>query len=121
MHSNSGLPFRNNWEKEQEGVQWVLGIQSHKQAPQMLRFLMTPNDIAWIVPIPNHESWNKRQLSNACPELAKQLFEAKEVEEVFSNLLIHNEWPTPPPVIVGSLYLIDDLLMRDILEINSKY
>ena len=50
---------RNNWKRQEMGVNWVLGIQSHKQAPRMLRYLLKPSDKAWIVPIPNHTSWTK--------------------------------------------------------------
>ena len=58
----------------------------------------------------------KKQLSEACPKLDKQLFEAQEVEEVFYILQTYSSWPTPPPVIAGSLYLIGDLLNKDAIK-----
>ena len=107
---------RNNWPSQELGVQWVLGIQSHKEAPRMLRHLLKPNDIAWIVPVPNHKSWSKLDISMACPELAKQFRQAKKVEEVFKLLLTEHQWPKPPPVVGGSLYLIGDLLKEKIIS-----
>ena len=49
------------------------------------------------------------------PELSKQLLEVINVEEAFSALL-SNQWPTPKPVLAGSLYLIGDLLRRKIVK-----
>ncbi len=106
---------RNNWDHQKLGVQWILGIQSNKEAPSMLRHLIQPLDMAWIVPVPSHKSWTKLQLSKSCPELDKQLLEANEVEQVFKTLLMTSRWPTPPPVIAGSLYLIGDLLTREVV------
>ena len=106
---------RNNWGSQKVGVQWIIGVQSHKAAPEMLRHLVKPLDIAWIIPVPNHKSWTKLQLSKACPELAKQFLEATSIEHVFQTFSTSSRWPTPPPVIVGSLYLIGDLMMRDII------
>ena len=106
---------RNNWDQQKSGVRWILGIQSHKEAPSMLRHLLKPFDIAWIVPVPSHTSWTKIQLSKACPELAQQLMEANVVEEVLERLVLTRQWPNPPPVIAGSLYLIGDLITKDII------
>ena len=107
---------RTNWNQEEKGVQWILGMQRHKAAPEMLRHLIKPYDIAWIVPVPNHNSWSKAQLAATCPELANQLRQANEVEQVFSTLQMKNQWPSPPPVVAGSLYLIGDLLKQKIVN-----
>ncbi len=111
---------RNNWERQDIGVHWVLGIQSHKQAPSMLRYLLKPTDKAWIVPIPNHTSWTKAELSKACPELAEQLCQAYEVNQILSRLELEEQWPNPAPVIAGSLYLIGDLLSKEIVKASEK-
>ncbi len=103
---------RSNWDQQEVGLHWILGIQSHKAAPSMLKHLLRAKDTAWIVPVPNHNSWRKPQLSKACPELAGQINEAKNVEEVLKKLLLKKKWPSPPPVIAGSLYLIGDLMMN---------
>ncbi|WP_320667126.1 bifunctional folylpolyglutamate synthase/dihydrofolate synthase [Prochlorococcus sp. MIT 1307] len=107
---------RSKWAQEEIGVHWVLGIQRHKQAPEMLRYLIKPQDIAWVIPIPNHDSWSQVQLSNACPELTSQLLQANQVEQVFSKIQKKGRWPTPPPVVAGSLYLIGDTFKRKILN-----
>ena len=107
---------RQQWSDQKLGVCWILGLQFHKQAPAMLRYLLKPNDLAWIVPVPEHRSWTQPQLAEACPELASQLQTANAVEQVFSILLTQKPWPTPPPVVAGSLYLLGDLLAKQIIK-----
>ena len=107
---------RRRWNRHRSGIKWIIGIQKHKDAPNMLRHLVKANDVAWIVPVPSHDSWNEDTLSKACPELAKQLVQGIEVQSVFSQILKEEEWPTPPPVVLGSLYLIGDLLTRKIVN-----
>jgi len=66
--------------------------------------------------VPEHRSWTQPQLAEACPELASQLQTANAVEQVFSILLTQKPWPTPPPVVAGSLYLLGDLLAKQIIK-----
>ena len=82
----------------------------------MLRNLVQPYDKAWIVPVPNHISWGKAELSKACPDLAEQLSYNNEVEQILSKLQKDRKWPSPEPVIAGSLYLIGDLLLRGVIK-----
>ncbi len=77
--------------------------------------LIRKKDLAWIVPVPGHESWSKDQILNLCPEYKNQIKEALSVDEVLSALKKQNKWPSPPPIISGSLYLIGDLFQRKIL------
>ena len=76
----------------------------------MLRNLLKEIDMAWIVPVPNHQSWTKKELCKTCPELSAQLREATGVREALEVLKSKNKWPIPAPVITGSLYLIGDLI-----------
>lgn len=101
---------RSSWSNQDELIHWIIGIQIQKDAPKMLRTLLKKNDIAWIVPIKNHKSWEKEQLCSACPELSHQLYTEKGVIRVLKILSSENKWPSPAPVITGSLYLIAELL-----------
>ncbi len=103
------------WKNHSMGVLWVFAIQTQKDAPTMLRYLLEPKDTVWIVPISNHACWTKSELSKACPEFTNQLFEAKHVDSIFKNLIHENQWPKGPIVISGSLYLIGDLLSKGII------
>jgi len=101
---------RLNWSHSNETVNWIIGIQIQKDAPTMLRHLMKEVDVAWIVPVANHQSWTKEELCKACPEFSTQLHQAKDPIEVLKQLKSKGDWPATAPVITGSLYLIGDLM-----------
>ncbi|AAQ00420.1 MULTISPECIES: bifunctional folylpolyglutamate synthase/dihydrofolate synthase [Prochlorococcus] len=103
------------WVNQSSIVHWIIGIQTNKNAPEMLRNLLKEKDIAWIVQIPNHQSWSKDQLLKACPELSHQLRKAESILKVLELLRSNNQWPTPPPIVTGSLYLIGDLIKNKII------
>ncbi len=111
---------RKHWEHENKGIQWILGIQTNKDAPRMICNLVRPNDRVWIVPVPNHSSWSKLQLSQSSPKLESKLLQANNVEEVLIEFSSKNMWPNPCPVIAGSIYLIGDLLRKKIIETSTK-
>lgn len=110
---------RRHWCGEAQGLDWILGIQAHKEGPTMLRSLLQPLDRAWIVPVPEHHSWTAAALSQQCPELASQVLDAPERSDPLRSVLVHLErsgWPEARPVIAGSLYLLGDLLGRGLLR-----
>ncbi|QNJ25223.1 bifunctional dihydrofolate synthase / folylpolyglutamate synthase [Synechococcus sp. SYN20] len=108
---------RRDWSESGHQQIWILGIQGHKQAPEMLRILLEPNDEAWIVPVPGHVSWTTDQLSEICPTHAHQLRSASCVEDVLVNLFKNDSGkPKLIPVIAGSLYLIGSLLAEKVLK-----
>jgi dihydrofolate synthase/folylpolyglutamate synthase len=99
---------------------WLLGIQAHKQAPEMLAALLAPDDRAAIVPIPGHRSWSAADLAAACPALAAQLHSLESVDAGLAWLLdapptaadVPHGTPEPPPlpVLAGSLHLLGAVL-----------
>ena len=105
------------WCDRQHTQLWILGIQAHKQAPEMLQLLLKPNDFAWIIPVPGHESWTLDRLSDACPNLVDQMGRANDVVEVLNGLAsAPGSWPNPSPLIAGSLYLLGELMAQGIIE-----
>ncbi len=108
---------RRCWNQPGHQQIWILGIQGHKQAPEMLRILLEPNDEAWIVPVPGHASWTADALSEIFPTHAHQLRSASSVEDVLIKLFKNDsDRPRPMPVIAGSLYLIGSLLNEGVLQ-----
>ena len=107
---------RDRWSGERNGVVWILAIQSHKKAPEMLKHLLREQDRAWITPVPDHHSWTRDQLTKRQPGLQSQLSEAASVESVLQHLLTKDQWPQPMPVVAGSLYLLGDLFARNLVE-----
>ena len=94
---------------------WILAIQSHKQAIEMLNHLLAPRDQAWIVPVPGHRSWTRDALLQERADWAGQLHDAPSAEAALETLSGREAWPERVPVIAGSLYLIGDLLSRGVL------
>lgn len=105
---------RLTWQEPTQKIHWILGIQANKDAPAMLEELLQPNDLAWIVPISNHSSWSSIKLQEALPDRAAQIIGAKSVDDVLAHLNNQDVWPSPSPIIAGSLYLLGDLLHRKI-------
>lgn len=101
---------RHRWSGEGQGLTWILGIQAHKQALEMLAPLLQPVDRAWIVPVPGHRSWNRSALVEAVPRWREQLKQADSASMAFEAIQRAGPWPQPMPVLAGSLYLIGDLL-----------
>ena len=74
--------------------------------------LLKKHDLAWLVPIPKHQSWELEDLTKACPEISSHLHKADCVEQVLETLRLKDKWPIPCPVLTGSLYLVGDMLQR---------
>ncbi len=84
------------------GRRWLLGIQRHKQAPDLVDALLACGDRAAIVPIPDHASWSLADLLASRPQLAGRL---EAVDDPAAGLA----WlaaPGPLPVVAGSLHLL---------------
>lgn len=105
---------RDQWPNASKGVVWILAIQAHKDAVAMLEVLLQPQDQAWIIPVPSHKSWSRAALLQKLPQLGNQLQEADSLETVL-NQLSSAGWPTPMPIVAGSLYLIGDLFARGVV------
>ena len=105
---------RVHWTSASIGVVWILAIQAHKDAAAMLQALLQPQDQAWIIPVPGHKSWCRAALLKELPDRGHQLQEADSLETVL-NQLNSDGWPTPMPIVAGSLYLIGDLFARGVV------
>jgi len=92
---------------------WLLGIQRHKQAPEMLQALLAPADRARIVPIADHRCWDAAALAAALPGLADQLEPGSDGEDGLERDLT---WLTTDataiPVVAGSLHLLGQVIPR---------
>ncbi len=106
---------RDSWIYQESGIIWILGIQKRKDMIGILQKLIKEKDLAWIVPVPGQESWSKDQILSLCPEYKDRIKEAPCVEDILSTLKKQNRWPSPPPVISGSLYLIGALFKGEYL------
>ncbi len=103
---------RSYWNKNNNKVIWIIGIQLNKDACLILHHLVNPDDIAWIVPIPGHKSWRKDLLDKQCEYTSKQLRQGLNIPKVLKKIEsdIKYEKASYTIFITGSLYLVGDLL-----------
>jgi dihydrofolate synthase / folylpolyglutamate synthase len=90
----------------QQPRRWLLGIQRHKQAPELLDALLAPGDAVGVVAIPDHRSWSAAELLAERPSLAGRI-------EALPELTAGLDWVTaagPLPVVTGSLHLLGALI-----------
>ncbi len=85
-----------------QGRRWLLGIQRHKQAPELLDALLAPGDVLGVVAVPEHRSWTAAELLAERPGLAGRLQAWSELEAALDWLTA----PGPLPVLTGSLHLL---------------
>ena len=106
---------RLQWAGHVNGICWVLAIQAHKQAIAMLRILVKPSDRVWIVPVPEHNSWDRDSLLKVVPHWHHQLHQSRDAESALLQIRDQGPWPNPPPVVAGSLYLLGDLFGHNLV------
>ena len=84
---------------------WLIGMQRHKDAPQLLRSLLRAGDTARVVALPaEHSSWSAAELQAAT---------GFPLEAAAPNLTSNLAWLVDSPalpVACGSLYLVAELL-----------
>ena len=97
----AALALRQELDRRQ-GRRWLLGIQRHKQAPEVLDALLAAGDVLGVVAVPEHRSWTAPELLAERPALDGRI-------QAWSELEAALEWltaPGPLPVVSGSLHLL---------------
>ena len=88
---------------------WLIGIQRHKDAPQLLRALLRPGDALRVTTLPEHACWRAAELRDV-PELQAAPL---EITAASGDLQADLAWlvgSAALPVACGSLYLVAELL-----------
>ena len=84
---------------------WLIGMQRHKDAPELLRTLLRPGDQVRVVALPaEHNSWSAAELQAATGVAMEQ------AEGALSTQLRWLMQSAGLPVACGSLYLVAELL-----------
>lgn len=101
---------------------WLIGIQRHKDAPELLRTLLRPGDAVQVVALPEHHSWSAAALSEALAAAgtdpagrgpASWGGPAPQLEPANGCLEDALAWLVDAaalPVVAGSLYLVAAVL-----------
>ena len=101
---------RSNWENEEEGIYWILGVQRKKDIYAILKTLLKKNDHLLLVPIPNQPSWQLKDLPQINKIDFKNIIEFEKFEFAIEYLFALKKWPQNHPVLTGSIFLVAEFI-----------
>jgi dihydrofolate synthase/folylpolyglutamate synthase len=108
--STDGIP-RDSTEGDRSGLnprRWLVAIQRHKDAPQLLGALLRPGDAVRVAALPEHHTWTAAELLAAGGG-----GEGVSLEAASGDAAADLAWlvaSSALPVACGSLYLVAELL-----------
>ncbi len=101
---------RSNWENEDKGIYWILGVQRQKDFYAILKTLLKKNDHLLLVPVPNQPSWQLKDLSQIKEIDLQKTIEFKTFELAIEYLFSLEKWPPNHPVLTGSIFLVAEFI-----------
>ena len=101
---------RESWSYEEKGVHWILGVQKQKDISSIIKILAKSNDKILLVPIPNQNSWQLKDISHISEIDQSKIIEFTKFELAFKYLFELNEWPSCHPVLTGSIFLVAEFI-----------
>ena len=101
---------RSNWENEEEGIYWILGVQRQKNIDAILRTLLKKNDQLLLVPVPNQPSWQLKDLTQIKEIDCQKIIEFEKFEFAIEHLFALKKWPPTHPVLTGSIFLVAEFI-----------
>ncbi len=101
---------RSNWDNEEEGIYWILGVQRQKDIYAILKTLLQKNDHLLLVPVPNQPSWQLKDLSQIKEIDFQNLIEFEKFEFAIEYLFSLKKWPLNHPVLTGSIFLVAEFI-----------
>ncbi len=101
---------RSNWENEDKGIYWILGVQRQKDIYAILKTLLKKNDRLLLVPVPNQPSWQLNDLSQIEEIDFQKTIEFKKFELAIEYLFSLEKWPLNHPVLTGSIFLVAEFI-----------
>ncbi len=101
---------RSNWENEEEGIYWILGVQKQKDMYAILKTILNKNDHLLIVPVPNQPSWQLKDLSQIKDIDFQNIIEFEKFEFAIEYLFALKKWPPNHPVLTGSIFLVAEFI-----------
>ena len=101
---------RSNWENEDKGIYWILGVQRQKDIYAILKTLLKKNDHLLLVPVPNQPSWQLKDLSQIKEIIFQIIIEFDKFEFAIEYLFALKKWPPNHPVLTGSIFLVAEFI-----------
>ncbi len=101
---------RSNWDNEEKGIYWILGVQRQKDMNAILKTLLKKNDHLLLVPVPNQPSWQLKDLSQIKKIDCLSIIEFEKFEFAVEYLFAMKKWPPNHPVLTGSIFLVAEFI-----------
>ena len=101
---------RSNWDNEEEGIYWILGVQRQKDIQAILKPLLKKNDHLLLVPVPNQPSWKLKDLQQIKEIDFQKIIEFNKFELAIDYLFALKKWPPNKPVLTGSIFLVAEFI-----------
>ena len=101
---------RRNWENEEEGIYWILGVQKQKDMNAISKTLLQKNDHLLLVPVPNQPSWQLKDISHIKEIDCQNIIEFEKFEFAIEYLFALKKWPPNNPVLTGSIFLVAEFI-----------
>ena len=101
---------RSNWENQEEGIYWILGVQRQKDMYSILKTLLKKNDHLILVPVPNQPSWQLKDFSQFREIEFQNIMEFEKFEFAIEYLFALKKWPPNHPVLTGSIFLVAEFI-----------
>ena len=101
---------RSNWENEEEGIYWILGVQRQKDINAIIKTLLRRSDHLLLVPVPNQPSWQLKDISLIEEISFQNIIEFEKFEFAIEYLFNLKKWPTNHPVLTGSIFLVAEFI-----------
>jgi len=101
---------RSNWENEDKGMYWILGVQKQKDMDAILKTLLKKNDHLLLVPVPNQPSWQLKDISQIKEINFQNIIEFEKFEFAIEYLFALKKWPPNHPVLTGSIFLVAEFI-----------
>ncbi len=101
---------RSNWENEEKGIYWILGVQRQKDIYAIVKTLLKKNDHLLLVPVPNQPSWQLKDISHIKEIDFQNIIEFEKFEYAIEYLFTLKNWPPNNPVLTGSIFLVAEFI-----------
>ena len=101
---------RGNWNNQEEGIYWIIGVQKQKDMPAILKTLLKKNDHLLLVPVPNQPSWKLKDLFEVEGIDFQKIIEFEKFEFAIKYLFALKKWPINHPVLTGSIFLVAEFI-----------
>ena len=92
-------------------VNWIMGMLATKDHQGILQTLLRKGDRLYLVPVPEHNSAEPKELADLATNICPELTEIKTFSDLFSALEVAKDTETLT-VLCGSLYLVGYFLAK---------